>query len=57
MMDELYKALETIRKECIKHTSCDQCPLRRYQKNLCGINESSPAFWKIEEPGIPRLFK
>lgn len=57
MMDELYKALETIKKECSKYNFCTQCPLRGCEENSCAVRESSPVRWKIENTEIPRLFK
>lgn len=58
MMDELYKALETIRQECIKYNLCLKCPLRT-RDNECSISVSSPYEWELrdDKEDIPRLFK
>lgn len=34
---DLYKALETIKNECTKHTECADCPLG-LGHSCCGIN-------------------
>lgn len=58
MMDELYKALETIRKECIKHEVCPTCPLRN-SNGGCALGNSGPFGWRLrdDKEDIPRLFK
>ena len=58
-MDELYKALETIRQECIKNNLCLKCPLRTRNDDGCSIRVSSPYEWELrgDEEDIPRLFK
>ena len=57
MMDELYKALETIKKECNKHENCSTCPLRNSDDG-CALRESGPYDWQLRDDKeyIPRLF-
>lgn len=58
MMDELYKALETIRQECYIHDECSDCPLRT-RGHKCSISVSDPYNWELrdDKEDIPRLFK
>ena len=41
------KALQTIKGCCIKHTSCDRCPLQG--ELYCLLEEEIPADWDVEE--------
>jgi len=55
-MDDLIKALETIKVECEKHKkdSCDICPFGIGSEE-CGIQEEVPSEWKIRETKITHL--
>lgn len=58
MMDELYKALETIRKECNEHERCSDCLLRTHDGG-CSISVSRPFDWQLrnDKEDVPRLFE
>lgn len=52
---ELYKALETIKNECTKHTECVDCPLGLGHR-CCGIiTNGFPANWNLQKP-VNKLF-
>ena len=52
---ELYKALETIKNECTKHTECVDCPLG-LGHSCCGINTNGfPENWNLQKP-VNKLF-
>lgn len=60
MMNDIYEALETIRKECKKYSKCADCPLREYDPDgSCSVREKNPCDWKLvgDEDRVPRLFK
>lgn len=53
-MEELLKALRTIKEECEKNTSCDECTLRLEKvagAPTCGIMNRVPANWEMNTPG------
>lgn len=52
---ELYKALETIKNECTKHTECADCPLG-LGHSCCGIiTNGFPGKWDLQKP-VNKLF-
>lgn len=60
-MDELTKALETIRTMCNSHNYCKKCPLRSYNGNSCSVIATTPDKWRfvgdpITDGTPPRLF-
>lgn len=51
MNEELKKALEVIKKECIKHKNCEDCPFdeRNINYSSCDLMFYFPPFqWKID---------
>lgn len=48
-MEELIKALNTIKEECKKHGNCDECPIGNDDCD-CLVGDSSPEDWNIIEP-------
>ena len=59
---ELLEALEVIKKECERHNSCDDCPLRKksvvIDANNCCVSQITPNYWNLKTSvEIPRLFK
>lgn len=56
-MEELIKALETIKAECVKRPNCKAtgCPFMLIEASglSCGIrNSGTPSSWKIGEPKV-----
>ena len=52
---EFYKALETIKNECAKHTECADCPLG-LGHSCCGIIANGfPGKWDLQKP-VNKLF-
>ena len=48
-MDELIKALETIKAECEKSVFCRDCRLGN-EHNECMVNKITPEEWDIVNP-------
>lgn len=48
MSEELLKALELIKKECAKHTQCEDCPLADAD-GICGLKSDQPYDWKLKK--------
>lgn len=54
--EKLLDFLETIQDECVKYTTCMDCPfyLQGDEQN-CGIHYGSPANWKLNKDHVIRL--
>ena len=57
MMDELYKALETIQQHCLLQNYCEQCLLRGREEGTCAVRGTTPNQWQLDNKEIPRLIK
>lgn len=56
-MQDLIKALETIKKECLTHENCSECPLRS-PVDGCHLRFRSPDNWDIKDKmELPRVFR
>ncbi len=49
-IDELNRAIETLRDECNKHRSCVDCPLSD-NRIICRLRSLFPCAWKTIEEG------
>ena len=48
MNDELLKALQVIKEECVKHELCKNCPMLN-SSDECGVNADDPSEWSLEK--------
>ena len=49
-MDEILKALHTLKNECLKYENCDECPLCfEHANGDCRLSDPDrpPADWKL----------
>lgn len=47
---KLNKALNTIRKECLKHGDCSDCPFYNFHEgDNCNIVSDKPIHWDVSD--------
>ena len=53
--EELIKAMQVIKEECIKHADCVTCPLRSEKDVECDLMNVPPVDWEFATIRPPRL--
>lgn len=48
-MKKLIEALHVIQDECRKHIDCSDCPFYLKKSNGCGIHDTDPCNWEIND--------